>query len=72
VILLNFMDPNIHKRYLDYRELFIYFGRKITILNAEEFEQADAEYHVLEVKRTRWTPEEEARFRQLARYLFRD
>jgi hypothetical protein len=72
VILLVFMDPRVHKRYLDYRELFVYFGRKITILTAEEFAPADAEYRALEVKRKLRTEAEEARFRELASLLFRD
>jgi hypothetical protein len=66
------MDPHVHKRYLDYRELFIYFGRKITILSAEEFAPADAEYRALEVKRKLRTAAEEARFSELANLLFRD
>jgi hypothetical protein len=66
------MDPHVHKRYLDYRELFIYFGRKITILSADEFAEADAEHRVLAGKAKGRSPAEEARFVELAGVLFRD
>jgi hypothetical protein len=66
------MDPQVHKRYLDYRELFIYFGRKITILSAEEFAPADAEYRALFAMGKKRSEEEDARLRELAHLLFRD
>jgi hypothetical protein len=66
------MDPTVHKRYLDYRELFVYFGRKITILSAEEFAEADAEYRALEALGKKRSAPLDARFRQLAVLLFRD
>jgi hypothetical protein len=66
------MNPQVHKRYLDYRELFVYFGRKITILSAEEFAPADAEYKALEAKGKKRSEEEDAHFRELAHLLFRD
>ncbi len=66
------MDPTVHKRFLDYRELFLYFGRKITLLSADEFAKADAEHGVLAAKGKGRSDSEEARFRELARLLFRD
>ncbi len=66
------MDSATHRRYLDYRELFVYFGRKIPILRPEEFAPADAEHRALGAKGKKRSEAEEARFRQLARLLFRD
>ena len=43
------MDPKTHKRFLDYREKFTYFGRgEMVQLNAADFTAADNEYRELE------------------------
>jgi hypothetical protein len=68
------MDPQVHKRYLDYRERYIYFakGVKAPQLSAEDFEKADAEHRALEAKGDARDDEEEARLEEVARLLFRD
>jgi hypothetical protein len=68
------MDPQVHKRYLDYRERYIYFakGLKAPQLSADEFAAADAEHRALETKGEARDDEEEARFAEVARLLFRD
>jgi hypothetical protein len=67
------MDPATHKRFLDYRETFVYFGRSgAVILTAAEFAAADSEYRVLAAKGDARDDEEEEQFAALARLLFRD
>jgi|HubBroStandDraft_2_1064218.scaffolds.fasta_scaffold66027_2 hypothetical protein len=67
------MDPAQHKQYVDYRELFTYFGRnKMVILSAAEFLAADAELRELHGKGAERDAGEEARVRELERILFRD
>ena len=68
------IDPQVHKRYLDYRERYIYFakGVKAHQLTADEFTTADAEYNALKAKGDARDDEEEARLEDLARLLFRD
>ena len=67
------MDPTVHKRYLEYRERFQYFGRRgTTQLDAASFEAADAEHRALDAKGDARDDEESARFEELAKLLFRD
>ena len=68
------MDPQLHKRFLDYRERYGYFseGGKIPQLGADEFATADAEQRALEAKGKARDDEEEERFVALTRLLFRD
>ena len=66
------MDPIVHKRFLDYRETHVYFGGKTPMLNAAEFQEADAEQRLLDAKGDARDDEEEARFALLSKLLFRD
>ncbi len=66
------MDQVTHKRYLDYRERFIYFGKKRTILTMAEFAERDAEHRALSAKGDERDDEEEARFAELSAVLLRD
>jgi hypothetical protein len=67
------MDPSVHKRFLDYRERFTYFGRAgVIILTADQFVAADSDYRALEAKGDARDDEEELRFVELAKMLFRD
>jgi hypothetical protein len=67
------VDPQVHKRFLDYRERYEYFGRKDTVrLGAAEFTAADAEHRALDAKGDARDDEESARFEELSKILFRD
>ena len=67
------MDPAQHKRYLDYRDRFGYFGRKGTsMLSMDAFAAADAEHRALAAKGESRDDDEEARFAELAALLLRD
>jgi hypothetical protein len=66
------MDPLVHKRYLDYRESFSYFGRNKVMMSMADFALADAEYRTLASKGEARDDEEEARFSELATLLLRD
>jgi hypothetical protein len=66
------MNPAQHKNYIDYREMFVYFGRKIAMLSAAEFVEADSELRELQAKRGARDADEEARIRELEKLLFRD
>jgi hypothetical protein len=68
------MDPHVHKRFLDYRERYIYFGQggKLVQLGPDEFVAADAEHRELEAKGEARDDEEEQRLVELTRLLFRD
>jgi len=65
------MDRALHKRYLDYRDAFEYFGRNMTRLTAEQFARAEEELRALDAKSTRRDADEEARWKELERILFR-
>ena len=65
------MDPVTHKRYLDYRERHEYFGRTKPMLPFTEFALADAEQRTLGMKTAR-DDQEEQRFAELSKILFRD
>jgi hypothetical protein len=66
------MDPAVHRRYLDYRDRFAYFGKKRTMLTMAEFAHADAEHRALGVKGEARDDEEEARYAELTVLLLRD
>ncbi|HEY8040374.1 MAG TPA: hypothetical protein VIF15_11300 [Polyangiaceae bacterium] len=68
------MDPRVHKRFLDYRERFIYFakGAGAKELTPEQFVAADAEQRALAAKGGDRDDEEEARLVELSRLLYRD
>jgi hypothetical protein len=68
------MDPGVHKRFLDYRDSYVYFGKEAgrPALTMEEFTTADAEQRELDGKGNARDDEEEARFAELCRLLFRD
>ena len=67
------LDPEIHKRYLDYREKCVYFHKLGKELKPAEFEALDKEQRALaalgEDKRD---DDEEARFEELSALLLRD
>lgn len=66
------MTPAVHKRFLEYREKHMYFGRSSAILGGPEFSQLDAEFRDLDAKGEGRDDEEEARWTELAQLLFRD
>lgn len=67
------MDPQTHKRYLEYRERHAYFGGRTKLLSADEFAAADKEQRELEAKgEDGRDDEEEARWAELSKVLFRD
>jgi hypothetical protein len=67
------LDPAAHKRFLDYRERYEYFGRKgTTILTAAEFEAAETELRALDAKADGRDDEEDERWAALRKILFRD
>ena len=66
------MDPVVHKRYLDYRDRFAYFGKKRVMLTMAEFADADTEYRTLAGKGDDRDDDEEARFALLTSLLLRD
>lgn len=67
-------DPKVHKRFLEYRERYAYFAKEMQAkaLSYEQFAAADAEQSQLESKGDARDDEEEARFVELSRLLFRD
>jgi hypothetical protein len=66
-------DPAAHKRYLDYREKHVYFGKLTKQLSMAEFEALEAEFAVLEAKGEDARDDEEAeRWDEVAKLLFRD
>jgi hypothetical protein len=69
------MDPSTHKRFLEYRERYVYFGAETRrpVLSADEFATADAEQRMLaSMGEEGRDDEEEARFVELSKQLFRD
>ena len=66
------MDHATHKRYLDYRERHHYFGAGKPLLTREQFIAADTELRMLDAKGDARDDEEEARYEELAKVLFRD
>jgi hypothetical protein len=68
------IDPQVHARYLDYRERHAYFGNQITkLLTRAEFMPLDAEHMALAAKPEVDRDDEEVeRLEELASVLFRD
>ena len=68
------MDPQAHRRFLDYRERFGYFAKELSapMLSAEEFAAAEVELRVLEAKGDERDDEEEARLVELTKLLLLD
>jgi hypothetical protein len=66
------VDPETHKRFLDYRERHGYFGGAKPILAREQFLAADAEHRELAAKGDHRDDEEEARWAELSALLFLD
>ena len=67
------MDPVVHKRFLDYLERARYFAKPgARRLSQEEFTAADAEQRALDAKGEGRDDEEEVRFAELSKSLFRD
>jgi hypothetical protein len=66
------MERRLHKRYLDYRERHVYFGRKLPLLGAADFTALDAEAADLGAKGEERDDEEEARYADVLRLLLRD
>jgi hypothetical protein len=68
------MDARSHQRFLEYRERFGYFGKEASprLLAYEQFATADEEQRALEAKGDGRDDEEEARFAELTKLLFRD
>ncbi len=68
------MDPTQHKRFLEYRERHVYFGAetKRPPLDATAFAAADDEHRALAARGEARDDEEEARFAELSKALFRD
>lgn len=66
------VDPETHKRFLDYRDRHGYFGGTTALLTREQFVAADAEQRQLEAKGEERDDEEEARWVELSKLLYRD
>ena len=66
------MDRETHQRFLDYRERFAYFGGAGALLTRDEFLVADREQRELDAKGDARDDEEEARWVELSKLLFRD
>ncbi len=66
------MDQATHKRYLDYRERYAYFGRRMKQLSMDEYAAAEIEHKELEAKGPARDDEEEERFDELLKILFKD
>jgi len=66
------VDPQTHKRYLDYRGRFEYFGRQKAILTAVQFTAFDAELRALQTKGDARDDEDEARLVELRAILLMD
>lgn len=66
------MDPETHQRYLAYRDKHGYFGSTGRLLGRDEFLAADKEHRELDAKGERRDDEEEARWNELSKLLFRD
>jgi hypothetical protein len=66
-------DPAVHKRYLEYRDKHVYFGKDTQQLTMAEFEALEAEFVVLEAKGEDARDDDEAeRWEIVAKLLFRD
>lgn len=70
--MVDVVDPETHRRYLDYRDRHGYFGATTPVLTREQFLAADTEQRALEAKGESRDDEEEARWAELSKLLFRD
>jgi hypothetical protein len=66
------VDRDTHQRFLDYRERHAYFGGTAALLTREQFLVADAEQRELDAKGEKRDDDEEARYNELSKLLFRD
>jgi hypothetical protein len=68
------MDPQAHRRFLDYRERFGYFAKELSapMLWYDEFAAAEIELRALETRGDARDDEEEARFVELIKRLLLD
>jgi hypothetical protein len=66
------VDPDTHRRFLEYRDRHAYFGGATPLLTREQFLAADVEQRDLESKGERRDDDEEARWVELSKLLFRD
>ncbi|MBX3217480.1 MAG: hypothetical protein KF850_35945 [Labilithrix sp.] len=66
------MDPETHKRFLEYRDRHGYFGATGPMLTRDQFVAADAEQRALDAKGEARDDEEELRWAELSKLLFRD
>lgn len=66
------MDPETHKRFLQYRDRHGYFGGSTALLGREDFLAVDKEFNELDAKGEKRDDDEEVRFLELAKLLFRD
>jgi hypothetical protein len=66
------MNPSVHKRYLDYRDRHVYFGRKKPMMSATDFEPLDGEYQTLLQAGEARDDEEDARFAEVCSLLHLD
>jgi hypothetical protein len=66
------VDPETHRRFLDYLDRHAYFAGAAARLTREQFLAADAEQRTLEAKGEARDDEEEARYNELSKLLFRD
>jgi hypothetical protein len=68
------MDSAVHKRFLEYRERHLYFAKESSAprLSYEQFTAMDTEQSALHAKGDARDDDEEARFAELTKLLFRD
>jgi hypothetical protein len=67
------VDPATHKRYLEYRDKHTYFGKMTRQLTMAEFIPLEVEFVALEAKgEDARDDEEEERYAEVAKLLFRD
>jgi hypothetical protein len=68
------MDPQAHRRFLDYRERLGYFAKenRAPVLSYAEFAGAEIELRALDAKAETRDDEEEARFVALTKQLLLD
>jgi hypothetical protein len=65
------MNPDVHKRYLEYLERRNYFGPQAPRLGAKDFTALDAEWYAL-TRQTDRSDEDEERLAAVGGALFRD
>ena len=66
------IDRQSHKRYLEYRDRHSYFGKMERLLTFADYVPLETELSELELKGDGRDDEEEVRFADLAKLLFRD